>query len=113
MKTITILPTGEVQFLGDIPPVDLPLGKMRRQRVSTILPLTATKRCAFKLLRLLFGERGRVAAWTRTWQCEWRVTILATRQSAVFETREDAIRWEIGILEASYDHQMLELRVEQ
>lgn len=94
MKTITILPTGEVQFLGDTPPVDLPLGPSVRLRVSTIRPVRFLKRMAFVFFRTVFGETGRVAAFTRTWSGPWRAVILATRQSAVFEKRAEAIRWE-------------------
>jgi len=98
MKTILILPDGTVQFLGDDPGVDLPLGKVRRTRVSTILPCTAAKRCAFRVIRWLCGDRGSAAAWTRTWKCEWRATILATGESAVFENRQACVDWEYQVL---------------
>ncbi len=100
MKTITILPDGQVQFLGDACPLDLPLVDPIRRRVSKIQPAhNVWKRIAFLLVRRCFGELGRAADWTRTWSGSWRATILATGQSAVFESRAEAIAWEIGILD--------------
>lgn len=101
MRTITILPNGDVEFLGDVPPVDLPLGQIRRRRVSRIVPTNPALRWAFFGLRLAFGERGRIAAWTRTWKCQWRCVILATGQSAVFEYRSEAIEWELETLNSA------------
>lgn len=99
MKTIFIEPDGSVSFLGDECPVDLPLGNPIRKRVSVIQPAhNVWKRIAFKILRTVFAEQGRVSDWTRTWQCEWRATILATGQSAVFENRQAAVDWEYEIL---------------
>jgi len=98
MKTITILPDGTVQFLGDDPGVDLELDKVRTRRISTILPCTAAKRCAFRVIRWLFGDRGRAAAWTRRWSGPWKATILATGESAVFENRQAALDWEYQVL---------------
>ena len=100
MKTIIIIPGGDVQFLGDICPVDLPLVKLKRIRVSTIQPLTAPKRCLFRLIRFLFGDQGRIAAWTRRWVGPWKAVILATGQSAVFENRDQAVMWEMRCLES-------------
>ncbi len=95
MKMITVLPDGQVQFLGDVPPVDLPLGKIRRRRVSTIRPTNVWKRIAFLFLRYVCSDSGRVAAFTRTWTGPWRVRILATGETAVFDKRSDAAGWEI------------------
>lgn len=101
MKTITILTDGRVEFLGDTCPLDLPLVNPIRQRVSTIQPHNVWKRIAFLIVRRCFGERGRVADWTRRWAGPWRVTILATGQSAVFEKRAEAIAWELTTLSES------------
>ena len=98
MKTITILPSGEIEFLGDQCPVDLPLANAVRRRVSTIHPTQCWKRVAFLTLRLLCGDRGLAAAFTRKWKGPWRATILATGQSAVFENRQAAIDWEYEVL---------------
>jgi len=49
-------------------------GSARRSRASHDLPVAALKRSAFRLLRLLFGECGRVSEWTRGWRGPWQVT---------------------------------------
>ncbi len=93
---INITESGEIEWIGDQCPFDdLPLGKIRRRRLSTIQPTQCWKRVAFLTLRLLCGDRGPVAAFTRTWSGPWRVTILATGETAVFESRADAVGWEI------------------
>ncbi len=92
--TVTVLPNGDVQFLGE-DLFDLPLGKIRRRRLSTIRPTCVWKLIAFLYLRRVCGEQGRVAAFTRKWKGPWRATILATGEAAVFEKRSDAIGWEI------------------
>jgi hypothetical protein len=97
-QTIFIEPDGSVSFLGDTCPIDLPLANPVRRRVSTIQPTVWWKRKAFLFLRRVCGEQGRAAAFTRTWRCRWRATILATGQSAVFERREEAVAWELTIL---------------
>jgi hypothetical protein len=96
---INIEPDGQISFLGDLPAgLDLPLANPRRRRVSTIQPVSLAKRWAFLFLRKVAGDTGRVAAWTRTWKCKWRATILATGQTAVFENRQAALDWEYEIL---------------
>ncbi|HXJ55423.1 MAG TPA: hypothetical protein VNU68_02050 [Verrucomicrobiae bacterium] len=98
MSTITILPDGTVEFLGDTCPLDLPLANPVRRRVSTIQPTVWWKRTAFLFLRRVCGERGRVAAFTRRWKGPWKAVILATGQSAVFDSRQAAIDWEYQVL---------------
>jgi hypothetical protein len=98
MTTITILPDGTVEFLGECP-LDLPLSNPIRRRVSVILPAHNWKRIAFKNLRTVFGEQGRVAAWTRTWTGPWTARILATGETYTAETRAQCIAWEIEQLQ--------------
>ena len=97
MKTITILCNGDVSFLGECP-VDLPLLNPVRRRVSKIEPKTFWKKKAFQVLRLVAGDTGRVAAFTRTWSGKWTARILATGQTKTFNTRARAIAWEIEVL---------------
>ncbi len=94
---ITLEPDGRVSFIGDLP-IELPLADTVRRRVSTIQPAHKRKRIAFLLLRTVFGEAGRVAAFTRTWSGPWRVTILATGETAVFLDRQAAVDWELEVL---------------
>ncbi len=93
-RTIILKHNGEIKFVGS-PPFDLPLKNIRKKRVSTITPMFTPKAQAFWLLRKIFGEDGRVAAWTRRWRGPWRVRILATGDWSVFDLRDDAVRWEL------------------
>jgi hypothetical protein len=96
--TITIKTDGSVEFLGELP-IDLPLANPIKRRVSIVQPTSFWRRKAFRLLRTVFGESGRVASFTRTWSGPWTATILATGQTATFNTRAEAIAWEIGELQ--------------
>ncbi len=98
-KSITINPDGSVEFLGDTCPVDLPLIHPMRRRVSRIEPQPFWRRVAFKSLRLVAGETGRVAAFIRTWSGPWTARILATGQTQTFNARAEAIAWEIEQLQ--------------
>jgi len=94
---LTIEPDGQVSYIGTLP-IDLPLANPVRRRVSTIQPTVVWKRTAFLFLRRVCGDDGRVAAFTRTWSGPWTATILATHQTATFNTRAEAIAWELDIL---------------
>jgi hypothetical protein len=61
--------------LGDLP-LRLPHSALRIQRASHVWPVHPIKRAAFRLLRLCFGERGRVAVWTRSWRGPWQVVLM-------------------------------------
>lgn len=98
---ITIETDGSITFLGELPAdLDLPLGNPIRRRVSVIQPVSPLKKVTFLFLRLVAGDTGRAAAFTRKWKGPWLCTILATGQSAVFERRDQAVAWEVGILTA-------------
>jgi hypothetical protein len=99
VNSITINPDGTVEFLGDTCPVDLPLSNPIKRRVSTIQPLNAWKRRAFLFLRYVCSDRGRVAAYTRTWSGPWTAVILATGQTYTAQSRADCIAWEIEQLQ--------------
>lgn len=90
---------GRIEFIGDTCPLNLPLGKIRRRRLSTIRPERFAKRLAFLFCRLA-GDRGRVAQWTRTWAGPWRCRILSTGQTEVFDLRQAAVDWEMEIVSA-------------
>lgn len=89
-----LLSKGTITTLGK-PPFDLPTVTLSKRRVSTITPMFAPKRQLFWLLRWLFGEEGRAAAWTRKWKGPWIVRILATKEWSVFFKRNDCIAWEL------------------
>lgn len=48
-------------------------------RISHIEPCQFALRAVFHLLRWVFGDEGRVAQWTRTWRCLWRVNFRPIR----------------------------------
>jgi hypothetical protein len=73
--TLIIRRDGRIEFLAP-PPFPLKLDRVKRERFSEIVPLDPVKRVAFRVLRKLFGERGKVAAWTRRWLCIWTGHIL-------------------------------------
>lgn len=87
---------GSIEFLGDAPPM-FPMGKPVTRRFSEIVPTFPPLLILFRLLRLLFGEKGRVAEWTRHWPCQWRATILMGRhhgQTTTDRRRATLIEWE-------------------
>lgn len=77
-------------------------GPVTKTRASHIRPLLPPLMVAFCLLRGLFGDNGRVAAWTRTWRGPWRVTICRAgappAASFTAPTRAECIEWEINQL---------------
>ncbi len=96
---ITIESNGDISFLGDLP-FDLPMANPIKQRVSKIEPQKFWKKKAFQVCRFVAGDTGRAAAFTRTWSGPWRATILATGETKTFNTRAEAVAWEIQILES-------------
>jgi hypothetical protein len=90
---------GQIEMIGDVP-VELSLhGKAVRRRATSILPVHRGKRLCFLALRSLFGERGRVAEWTRQWSGPWEARIYATGETMVFQSRRVALLWERAKLE--------------
>jgi hypothetical protein len=97
-EVITISEDGKsVEFIEGSS-LDLPLGNGKRIRLSHIRPDKFWKKAAFIILRKMFGDTGNIAFWTRKWRGPWRATIISTGQTAVFETREEAIQFELEIL---------------
>ena len=88
---------GTLEFLGAPPPgLVLPAGTTKR-RFSEIVPVHPVKRAAFRLLRWMFGEDGRVARWTRGWRCRWEAIILlgpARGKRCQCEHRDMLLFWE-------------------
>lgn len=98
--SITLKPNGSVEWVGDAP-FTLPVTNVRKRRVSRIVPVNLWKRVCFRLLRLCFGDEGRVAKWTRTWSGPWRGRILATGETFEDGNRLCVIAWEIVTLESN------------
>jgi hypothetical protein len=71
--TLTIEEDGDLTFLAtDSADVFLEQGETITRRASHVEPVGLLLRVAFHLLRR-FGTKNQIAAWTRTWPCEWRV----------------------------------------
>lgn len=100
--TVTIDENGDLAFLStDMSDVFLEMGKAVKRRASHVEPERLAKRIAFRVLRGVFGDHGRVAEWTRNWSGKWRVD---TRPTAgvvlpqLFDSRDEAITAEIEFL---------------
>lgn len=97
-----ILSNGTIKTIGR-PPFELPTTILSKRRVSTITPVFFPQKQAFRFLRWVFGEEGRVARFTRTWSGPWIVKILATGEWSVFFKRQAAIDWELEQLYGDID----------
>lgn len=72
--TIIIEEDGTQTFLKtDSADIFLECGETLTRRASHVEPADWARRVAFTVLRFIFPDTGRVAAWTRTWACRWRV----------------------------------------
>ena len=72
--TVTIEESGNAVFLAtDSADIFLEMGTILTRRASHVLPSKFWKRQAFRILRTLTPDTGRVAAWTRTWKGPWLV----------------------------------------
>lgn len=102
---INITPDGIVETIkSDELPIDS-LGSGTMCRASHVLPCHPVKRAAFLALRALFGERGRVASWCRTWQGPWQVRWAFAPSQVVFvhQSRRVCIAWEIDRLNERFE----------
>ena len=68
----------------------------RTRRASWIVPKRISLRIAFYLIRFLFGDNGRMAAFTRGWSCNWMVDLRVSRGPVVtgFSCRKAAVEFE-------------------
>lgn len=70
------------------PPFTVPIDKQTRKRYSEIVPVNPVLFILFRILRVLFGETGRVSEWTRGWNgIMWRMTVLSTGYTARSNSR--------------------------
>ncbi|MGN6556204.1 MAG: hypothetical protein ACTHLW_21040 [Verrucomicrobiota bacterium] len=103
MQILTFHESGIITALDTRGGVDAEqLGMVKRTRASHIWPAHPVKRAAFRILRRLFGESGRVATWLRQWRGPWEVRFvdpLAPRRigAVVFShiSRRVCVAWEI------------------
>lgn len=66
--SLSYIQSAEISFLKD-------LGEVYVRRASNVEPDFYLLRVLFHWLRKKFGESGKVAGWTRSWKCLWRVNM--------------------------------------
>ena len=93
---IRIRRDGFIEWLAP-PPVPFKVEKQTKVRYSEIVPLNPFLCIAFRVLRFLFGESGRVSEFTRSWKCVWLAHILIGEhkdEAQVSQYRDALITWE-------------------
>lgn len=104
-QTMFIRVDGQIETIGD-PPLEMEqIGDCWRQRASSIVPVHLGKRIAFLLLRVIFGERGITAEWTRQWHGPWLCELYATGETYVHQSRRCCLAWEHKRLEEIMEQQ--------
>jgi hypothetical protein len=72
--TITIDENGDQVFLKtDSADVFLEQGEVITRRASHVEPADLKRRILFTVIRALVPDTSKIAAWTRTWACNWRI----------------------------------------
>ncbi len=66
------------------------------RRASWVVPAGLPERIVWRLLRALFGDHGKVAAWCRAWRGAWVVDLRLSGGPVVsgFSCRASALRYE-------------------
>jgi len=109
--TVTIDESGDLVYLNT-PESDifLELGETITRRASHVEPYEFLPRLLFTAIRYFIRDDSRLANWTRTWACKWRVNtspvggpILRGYDYAgdwilSWDNRQDAIRAEVKFL---------------
>lgn len=74
------------------------------RRASHVEPINWLLRRVFHLLRGHFGEEGKVASWTRNWNCVWRVNMTPSNGPifGTFDDRDQALDAEVNWLNTNY-----------
>lgn len=98
-----IAPDGTVRAVAcdDLRPIMAELGDVRERRASHVWPVHEDTQLAFRALRFLFGERGRIADWCRTWSGPWGIYWPENPKACVFwsMSRQECLEWEHARLE--------------
>lgn len=77
------------------------LGSVHTQRASHVEPYNRACRVAFHMLRLFFGDKGRMSEFTRGWPIRWRVNLRPVGgpvMQALWLDRQEAIDAEVAWL---------------
>ena len=107
MKTLHVSmdESGTLTFLVDADTQALLNESSVIQRASHVEPVSRTLRAVFHTLRHLFGEKGRVAQFTRLWPCLWQVDLSPVGGpvlDATYRNRQAAIDAEIVWLNPNF-----------
>jgi hypothetical protein len=97
--------TGTAQFLVSESTVGMVDSFTQVQRASHVEPTSLGFRVLFRSLRALFGEYGRMAEFTRSWPCRWRVNLTPVGGPIVpveWASRQSAIEFEIEWLNKKF-----------
>lgn len=103
--TIRIKPDGTIRYLLTEGADVFLTEKTIVRRASHVEPVNPLLRVAFYGLRSIFGDKGRMTAFTRTWGCKWRVNLAPIGGPVLFGfwlDRQDAIQAEINYLNANF-----------
>ncbi len=102
MITVIFKPDGSIRHLA-CPQVDFSeLGTVKIRRASHIWPANPFVRLAFRAIRFVFGDRGRLAEWSRHWRCCWTVRLSEDPGRVVFssQSRRACLAWERAYFES-------------
>jgi hypothetical protein len=103
--TVTIDESGDQVFLSNAADVFGEHGTYETHRGSHVVPVSVPLRVAFKALRAVVSDKSAVAAWTRTWRCEWQVEIVngtTLKGMGGWYVRQEAISAEIEYLNEQF-----------
>lgn len=72
--TVTIDEDGDLIYLKTSEhDIFAEMGEVVTKRASHVEPATFWLRVAFHILRTVVSDKSRIAEWTRSWSCPWRV----------------------------------------
>jgi hypothetical protein len=103
--TVSITDDGVMRFLVSPETEGMITDASTVRRASHVEPVSPGLRVLFHGLRMLFGEYGRMASFTRAWPCYWRVNLSPIGGPVlpgVWRDRADAIAAEVEHLNAHF-----------
>ena len=65
------------------------------KRAAHVLPKNLLLRKGFFALRRLFGDKGRVSDWTRSWRCRWAVELVEGGSLGTFASHRAGVEAEV------------------
>lgn len=92
-KRITIKNGEVLGFADEVSFKGLDVQQYSKKRVSRIVPTNGLLMIAFYIIRALWSNESKIAAWTRTWPCQWKV-LIDGKDYGPFSSRIDAIAFE-------------------